>query len=65
MMALSLIGVSMTRSQPNFSEQAFGDFESPAVDADVFANDDHAGIGGHLFEQGLTNGFKKGDGSHD
>src|SRR5208283_4169492 len=44
-----------------FFEQALTSFEGAAVDADVLADEHHAGVGGHLFEHGLTDGFEKGD----
>ena len=44
-----------------FREQAVGDFESAAVDADVLADGDDGGIALHFFEHGLADGFEHGD----
>ena len=47
-----------------FFEQTFAGLERAAIDADIFADENHAGVGGHFFEHGLLDGFEKGDGSH-
>ena len=44
--------------------QAFGDLERAAVDADVFAHDEHAFVGAHLFEERLADGFEIGNDGH-
>src|SRR5271170_2766818 len=43
-----------------FLEKTFAGFKSSAVDADVFANENHGGVGGHFFKHGLANGFEEG-----
>src|SRR4029077_4544296 len=45
-------------------EQSFGNFERAAVNADVFAEGDDAGISCNLLEDGLPDSFEHGDGSH-
>ena len=60
-MADSLMGVSITRSQPKRSQQTFAGLERSAVNADVFADQHHRGIAFHLFVHGLLDGFEKGD----
>ena len=57
-MAVSLMGVSITRSQPKRSQQSCGHFERAAVDADIFAEQHHRRIALHLLEQRLANGFE-------
>ena len=47
-----------------FREQAFGDLERAAVDADIFAESDDGGVALHLFEQRLANGLEHGDFGH-
>ena len=47
-----------------FREQAFGDFERAAVDADVFADEDDRGIAVHFLEHRLADGFEHGDRGH-
>src|SRR5713226_8858955 len=42
-------------------EQPFAGLERPAVDPDVFANQDNRGVALHLLEHGLLDGFEKRD----
>ena len=64
MMADSLMGVSITRSQPKRSSKPFGHFERAAVDADIFADEHDCGIAIHLLEERLADGFQHGDCGH-
>ena len=52
--AVSEIGVSMTRSSPNSRDEAVGDLEGAAVDADVFAEQEDALVPLHLLAQALA-----------
>ena len=61
MMALSLMGVSITRSQPNRCEQTFAGLERAAIHAHVFAQQHDGRIALHLFIHGLLDGFEKRD----
>ena len=56
--AASEMGVSMTRCLAELLLQPFGDLEGSAVDADVFTHDEDPLVGGHLFEERLTNCFE-------
>jgi len=45
-------------------EETFAGFERASVDADVFADKNHARVGGHFFKHRLADGFEESDGSH-
>src|SRR5580692_368758 len=44
-----------------FSEEALGDFECAAVNADIFADGDDGRVACHFFEHGLADGFHHSD----
>ena len=52
--AVSAIGVSMTRSSPNSAMQAVGHLEGAAVDADVLAEQEDALVALHLLADALA-----------
>ncbi len=58
--AVSAIGVSMTRSSPNSSMQAVGHLEGAAVDADVLAEEEDPVVAGHLLADSLADGVHVG-----
>ena len=64
MMAVSRDGRFDHAFGAEFREQAFGDFESAAVHADVFADGDDGGVALHFLEHRLANGFEHGDRGH-
>src|SRR5450755_4024810 len=47
------------------ADEALGNFESTAVDADVFAKAKDGGVALHFFPDTLANGFKVGNGRHE
>ena len=63
-MAVSLIGVSITRSRPEFCEEPFGRLERAAVDSDILAESHDGRIAIHFFEERLANRFEHGDFGH-
>ena len=63
-MAVSEIGVSMTRASPKRSMQALGDLERAAVGADVLAEQEHALVARHLLEERLADRLEIGDDGH-
>jgi len=46
------------------ADEAVGDFECPAVDTDVLANAEDAGIAFHFFPNALADGFEIGELRH-
>jgi len=60
-MALSLIGVSITRSPAKPLQQTFAGLERPAVHADVFPKQHDSRVSLHLLEHRLLDGFEKSD----
>ena len=64
MMAISEIGRVDHALRAEAVDEAFGDFERAAVDADVFADAEDRRIALHLFPDALANGFQIGDCCH-
>ena len=62
--AVSEIGVSMTRASPKRSLQPLGDLERAAVGADVLAEHEHALVARHLLEERLADRLEIGDDGH-
>ena len=63
-MADSLMGVSITRSQPKRASRPFGDLERAAIHAHILAEQDDGRIAVHFLGHGLANCFEHGDFGH-